>query len=526
MITEVKFDCNLEFPPIVEPLYAASPEELEEGGDFGMQQTKVTGVIAPLIKLNNTTINFSQVKYMELSCKRFPKISLVIVDSMGLSTTYDKPNADNILQLQILPPFDNAYRKINLCFIIKELNIDGDMIRVEGIYNIPGWNDSVMKSYGYSSTCEFFENIAHELKLGFASNLENTDDARWIYIPNNPRFESLESETEFGGNERQILDYWVDFWNCINLVDIYERYNTVDEDIRVWASNSRYPKIDAIDNIEPEEIEAMISNHQNMKMSPLFCTEFEQISNFANNISEGSDKVCEVYNMASCDTDVTYIMDENIKKNVIVRYDYMGEEFGDVNYLTNKMLHNAYTQKLNSQQIKVVLQQPCFGFYKGGKVNFYWYEVNELTKKEKNKVLESNIDLPEDVTQNDQDMPLINGEVSGQYYISDVIFTYENSGNVPKWRQEMTLSRPAQTIDRYVTEEDRPLDKSSFGKPAELPKTQPNKNSSNELATKTIDIFVEGVDKMQKVLSGLTQSIPGLSESLNKKIKNIENKIK
>lgn len=525
MMTEVKFDCNLEFPPIVEPLYAPSPDELEDGGDFGMQQTKVTGIISPLIKLNNTTINFSQVKNMELTCKHFPKISLDIVDSMGLSTTYDKPNADNILQLQIIPPFDNAYKKINLCFIIRNFDIDGDMIHVEGIYNIPGWNDSVMKSYGYSSTYEFFENIAHELKLGFASNLENTEDYRWIYIPNIPRYESLESEIEFGGNERQILDYWVDYWNCINLVDIYERYNTVDEDIRVWSSNSRYPKMDAIDNLEPEEIEAMVTNHQNMKMSPLFCTHFEQISNFSNNIFEGSDKLCEAYNMSTCDTDVTYIMDEDIEKNVIVRYDYMGEEFGDLNYLKNKMLHNAYVQKLNSQQIKIVLQQPCLGFYKGGKVNFYWYEVNELTKKEKNKALESNIDLPIDVTQNDQDMPLINGEVSGQYYISDMTIVYENNGNVPKWRQEMMLSRPAKTIDRYVTEEDRPLDESSFGKAAELPKTQPNKNSSDELASKTIDMFIESADEIQKVLSGITQSIPGLSDSLNEKVKGLGNKI-
>ena len=476
METTVKFDCSLEFPPIVEPLYGAAPDEADSGLVLENQQTKVTGIIAPLIKLNNTTITWSQVKSMTLKCDRWPEIKLEIIDSLDFSKTYDKPDQDNILQMQILPSFDNAYRKINLIFTIDDISFSDSTVYVSGRYNVPGWNDNIMKSYGNISTYEFFETVAKELKLGFASNLEGTDDNRWIYVANDSRKSVLSDECEFGGRPELIMDWWVDFWNCINLVDIYERYHTVDKDIKVWIQQNRYPETETNSEVIPTQVEAMISNHMNFKMSPLFCTGMEIVSDFSQNTVNGSDKRLEIYDMGTLNTDSTIVADGSIKKNVILTYRYLGEKFGDVDYLTNRALHSAYIQKLNSQQLRVTLQVPCFGFTKGGKLNFYWYEVNDLTKDIKNKELGSNIDLPIDTTQGDQDQPLINGQLSGQYYITDVTYYYENNGNVPKWTQEMLLSRPVELMEKYVTEEDRPLDPSSFGKPADLPKTEPAKD--------------------------------------------------
>ena len=495
METTVKFDCSLEFPPIVEPLWGASPDEADSGLVLEQQQTKVTGILAPLIKLNNTTINWSQVKSMTLKCERWPEIQLEVVDSLNLSKTYDKPDQDNILQVQILPTFDNAYRKINLIFTIDDLQFYDGLIYVSGRYNVPGWNDNVMKSYGNISTYEFFETVAKELKLGFASNMDGSDDNRWIYVANDSRKSTLSNECEFGGRPELIMDWWVDFWNCINLVDIYERYHAVDKDIKVWIQQNRYPETETNSEVEPSQVEAMISNHPNFKSSPLFCTGMEIMSDFAKNTVYGSDKRLEIYDMDNAETDSLIVADGSIKKNVILTYRYLGEKFGDVDYLTNKALHGAYVQKLNSQQLKVTLQVPCFGFVKGGKLNFYWYEVNELTKDIKNKELGSNIDLPIDVTQEDQDQPLIDGQLSGQYYITDVSYYYENRGNVPMWTQEMLLSRPVEQVEKYVTEEDRPIDPSSFGKPAELPKTE---NATDEGFLGKMSSFMDEVSEIVK----------------------------
>ena len=62
-IIEVKFDPKLEFKPIEEPMYSPAPDD-DTGNDY--QQTKITGIVQPLIKVNNTVIPFDGVVSFEL----------------------------------------------------------------------------------------------------------------------------------------------------------------------------------------------------------------------------------------------------------------------------------------------------------------------------------------------------------------------------------------------------------------------------------------------------------------------------
>ena len=93
---------------------------------------------------------------------------------------------------------------------------------------IPGWRDTIMKAYGKITTYEFAEQIAKNSKLGFCSNIDNTTDKRWIYIANDTASNSLTREVSLGGNKDQLLDWWIDYWNYVNLVDVSERYNSTD----------------------------------------------------------------------------------------------------------------------------------------------------------------------------------------------------------------------------------------------------------------------------------------------------------
>lgn len=475
MQTTVKFDSLIEFPPIVDPLVTPQEDEMPGVSDGnGDKQTKMTGIISPLIKLNNTTIAWSNVVSMSLTDNVVPKISLQINDKLDLQRIYDKPDVDNRLQLQILPPFDNAYKKINLMFNVNSIIFNDGEIYIDGTYNVPGWNNSVMKSFGYISTYEFFENVAHLLKMGYCSNMDKIDDKRWIYIPNTNINNSLISESTFGGNSNILLDYWVDYWNHINLVDIRDRYENIDEDISVWVQSTKLPETEGIEENPPQKIEAMITNHPAFKMNQLYTNRYQLVSNFSKNIYSGTDKLCEVYNMGSLDTESYLIMDGNVKKNIVLRYNYLGEEFGDVNYLSNSAMRESYMQKMNSQQIRVILQQPCLGLIKGGKVNFYWYETNEfITEELKEGTNETNIPLPDDSENLDaRDNFVKNPELSGQYYITECDFEYENYGNLPTWRQVLLLSRKADNIEKLVTEEDRPIDHSSFDEQPENPSTE------------------------------------------------------
>ena len=320
----------------------------------------------------------------------------------------------------------------------------------------------ITKAYGEISTYEFFEQIAKQLRMGFCSNLSDTDDKRWIYIANSSADDSLQQEVAFGGSQECILDYWVDYWNNINLVDVSERYHSIDEDIKVWVNTNVIPKTESADDISVQEVEALISNHPSLKTHPLFCQEMELLTNLSANVNDGTDKINETYNVETLESNEILVADGCVNTSKIIKYRYLGEEFGGTQCLMNAAMRDSYMQKLKSQMIKVKIGMPCLGLMRGSKVNFYWYEQSEVTKDITVEPIGSNIPLPDNANPESEDPYLINGELSGQYYIYDCTFEYVNNGNQPLWTQTMILARPAEDVETYVTEEDRPLDKSSF----------------------------------------------------------------
>lgn len=445
----LKFDPTIELPEIKEFLNNPSPEEDPvNGDDTTMQQTKITGILAPLVKLGNTVIPFSAVGYMTLTDDPYPKVSMSITDRFDLIKTFDKPTRDNKLQIQIIPTFENAYKKINLTFWIENLSFEGNEIFINAVYNVPGFHDNVLKAYGEVTTYEFCEQIAKDLHLGFASNLDSTDDKRWIYIPNKKVYDALYQECEFGGSERQILTWWIDYWNCLNLVDIYERNNTIDKDLQMWVLPRRFPEAETGESTEPILMEAVITNNDIYRDFQIFASEY----NDDLRLNKITDKIVETYKINDMEEDNFIIRDGDVNNDLFTKYEYAGENFGDHPYLKQKNCREMWVSKVNNSTIKVTLTQPCLGLMKGHKVNFYWYTVNEFTKDTKNvDNVNSNIPLPSDEERDkvsgldgskiDDDM-IIDKQVSGQYYIVDSKISYEFNGGSYNWEHTFTLSRP------------------------------------------------------------------------------------
>lgn len=467
----VKFDSTLELPEIKMFLY--NPGEGETDGpvsDSHMQQTKITGIIAPLVKINDQTIPVNSVISMELTCNKLPTVTLAVEDKMGLIEMFDKPRPDNAyLQIQILPPFDNAYKKINMPFYITDSEIDHETrtLTLSAVYDVKGLHDNKMKAYGEITTYEFFEQVAKDYQLGFASNLNGTDDKRWIYVPQAKIASILSQECKFGGGGEDkdsdnpiMLDWWIDYWNNLNLVDIRERNNTIDDkkDMQVWILPSRYAKTETTDTNEPFRTEAMITNSDVFRDTQAYVSKYNAQTNSSGNLG-GSDRVVEFYKPEDLVTDNYLLQDKDIVKNIYLRYDYIGENFGDYNYLLHATCRSAFLKKINSQKIIVDLFTPSLGLMRGSKVNFYWYRVQEMTDDTKFADLESNVETPDNVTYKNPETGLeaskvpddmvIDKQISGQYYIEQSNFFYDYNGGGYNWRHQLVLTRPADQEERF-----------------------------------------------------------------------------
>lgn len=461
-IIEVKHDPNIKLEEIIELNANPAPGEQDHVEANEYQQTKITGIIAPLIRLNNITINFGQIYSFKLeNTNKFPTVNIIIGDAFDLIKSLDIPQTDNLLRVEILPPFDNAYKKINLRFYITDITISGEIVNISAIYNIPELYNCRLESFGEKTTYELFDEVSNKLQLGLASNISGTDDKRWIYCNNCSYKDILDKEIEYGGgNENIILDYWIDWHNYINLVDIRERYEAIDKnkDLKIWVNGgpTGIPQSEINQKVIIQELDGLISNARAMEGSPLYCVGYNIINNTGNNVFSGTDKVCEFYNISDLIGDSYLIQDNNANNDIFTKTIYLGEKFGEYNYLLQKICNSAFKQKIYTQCISVELGQPCLGLERGHRVNFEWYEINSIINPKKDIPTNSNIlgddglDEQGNVRVPGRDEEVMNKQISGQYLILGSIITYNKINNKPIWKHKLLLGRPNSEINNYI----------------------------------------------------------------------------
>lgn len=460
-IVTVEFDNTLEKSDIIMPIMSSSKSEAgddyQDNSQSEIAQTSVFGIQVPLIMINTTVIDFDSIHYFELKSNGpTPELIMTVEDRYELITNIDKPSHDNEVRIQIIPRFDNAYKKINLTFFINDIDVTGSMIKLTCLYKLPILMSSQYKAFGEIDTYSLFKTIASEIKLGFATNVAVLNDKRFVYCDNRSLHSLLDSEITFANATEHIMDWWIDFWDNVNLVDIKERYLAVDpdDDIKIWvAGETRENRKDG--EIIPNEVVAVLNNHPSVNNSELFVKEYTIKNNPGQQAAFGSDKVYGIYADVNNEYSDYLIQDGDIKNDIFAKYDYLGENYGEYNYLFAKCLRAGYLQKINSETIKVTLKSPLLGLMRGHRVNFIRY-VNDDYLEGKMKSLEeagvidrnveSNIPL-EEYELNDEDTKdnkndgkfRLDKTTSGQYLIIAVELLFTNN----EWEYVLTLARPA-----------------------------------------------------------------------------------
>lgn len=450
---QVKFDNTLEQSSIIVPLTNTSPnevgEENYERNQTEIQQTLVYGIQAPLIMLNNIVVVFSDVISFSLKCKGItPEVSMIVRDRHMLISNLDTPTLDNELRVQILPKFDNKYKKINLTFYVTSIRVDNGIVSVKGEYKLPKFTSSQIKSFGKINTCSLFETIAQEIGLGYATNVEEmTADERWVYCDYKSYKELLSKEIQRSGSENIVFDWWVDMWNNLVLADIYDRYNTIDsdDDMKVWIAtmNNEVQMGKSIDSIE---VVATLNNQPSMGMNELYVEKYNIVNKPGTSACMGTDNVYSVYDEVNNEYADTLIMDGDVKKDVFSKYEYLGEVYNEYNYLLSTKKREAFLRKITSNEtIEVSLRTPLLGIMRGNKVNLAWYvnnsywDMQRKILKEKGVINEGETNIPmTDYDGSDCGDWKLDRSISGQYLIVGT----EMKFNDMNWEYVLTLSRP------------------------------------------------------------------------------------
>ena len=465
-VVMLEFDNTLDKSSIVIGLASSSKAEAGENYQDPNQtdkaQTSVFGIQTPLIMINTTVIDFDAVYYFSLKSKdRLPELTLTVEDRYQIISNIDKPGNDNEVRVQVIPRFDNAYKKIDLTFFISDIQVMGSMIQLTCSYKLSALTSSKYKTFGEIDTYNLFKQIASESCLGFATNLAPLNDSRYTYCDNKSLFELMNEEIQYSNATEHIIDWWVDLWDNVNLVDIKERYNSVDpdEELQVWVAG-QVNEVGADNETEPLNVTAVLNNLPMYKNSELYVKEYSIKNSPGMNISHGTDKVYGVYEENNAEYFDYLIQDGDVKKDIFAKYAYVGENYGSYNYVLAKQLREAFIQKINTETITVTLQSPMLGLMRGHKLNFIRYTNNDMLENKMavleeqgllNRNIESNIPLNEYEVKQDSGNGnyKIDRTVSGQYLILDVNIIYTNK----QWEYILTLVKPASTTVSILNNE-------------------------------------------------------------------------
>lgn len=459
---QVKFDNQLTQSDIVLQLRSSSEDEMGdsyEKNQTELLQTAVYGIQVPLIAINGIAITFQDIISFNLeSTGVLPTVSMKVKDRYNLISTFNSPGIDNELRVQILPQFENIYKKINLTFFITNINISGDSISLSAEYKLPDFVASRLKSFGEINTYGLFEAIAQETKLGFATNIEPNDtDKRYIYCAYQSYEDILAKEINYSGYDVQILDYWIDLWNNLVLADVYDRYNTIEneDDMKIYISGQKYEMTEGV-SVDPIEVSAVLSNHPDVMNQELYVSGYKLTNNPGEGSLEGTDRLYSIYEMDKKEYLDYMIQDGDVKNDIYTKYSYLGEMYGTHNYLLAIKKRLDFIQKIKSNEsIEVTLNHPVLGLMRGDKVNFIWYIMDDNTKYMMDGLIEngfgskpeSNIPLMED-EENENGSFIIDRTISAQYLITGCKIKYTQGG----WKFILCLNRSNEQKQKMIND--------------------------------------------------------------------------
>jgi hypothetical protein len=459
--------------------------------------TKIDGIKAPIIKVNNRVIDFGSIIYFDLkNIGIFPEIELTIYDDAGMINFGDTPGLNNVISVIMIPPVEGSYKKISLDFYITEYNNTGEIVTYKGIFKCMPLDETQLKQVKFHhpsegckekwcqlaandapSTYEFFHVIAEETGLGLAAtqHVKEISDNRYRILSSQTYREAIKQHLEFSGlDETSMFDAWVDLYGYICIANVY--WLLVEESVKAneLASTAITGIPTSQDSVADQKTvlchRTIYNFDQNSTPSNLEIKSYTQLSdpgtnaltgtanhyNFMN--AQGAQGSNEIKNYDIQQQELS-TSGEDTSQYSFQKTKFLGVEMADKNpILKQKTLRDKYFEKIRSKVLLVKLRYTNFGLQRGMLTNVI---INETDYRKQSKILsqmgteykgaQDSDTIPEEQIEvmkeniGNQDTYVLNTALSGIYYIDGVEFKYDDDSQ--QIEQQLYLIKKGNIVD-------------------------------------------------------------------------------
>lgn len=412
----------------------------------------------PYVVINGITIESKDIFHFKLhNDKYLPEIEMIFTDPTNKIFDSQYPLDQQIISI-MMKSNESLLMPIRMDFWITEFNSmkskDGDS--EEKIYDLIAKLDVpyIIKNNSFKGTSyQVLKKIADEADLGFASNIEDTNDnMTWIncgidYV----REQIPEIVKRSYINDNTFLWAYIDFWYNLNYIDIEKQLNL---DTKQNKGLSGMGNLTGVQSIIP----LILTNHPDYNLTNQYFDKFNLVNN-STEVNHNLGYKPHIFYYLTKEKVINNILldtisskgdkgdkivlkgqpnDNNYNKNQQKNY-FLGKNDTDnshENYLYAEQLNYHNLEYLQKLRMNIILNKINFQLYRFQLVKIEFYKLKELDS-DLNPVSSSDIQNPKNV-----DKYKLNERLSGDWLIIGINYTYKRRGNFNDiLEQEITLVR-------------------------------------------------------------------------------------
>lgn len=374
---------------IVEPTIELDKMEFESFGEGeGNDRANISQDMDLVVSVNKYTFDQDDIVSMNLDCtSTLPTLDITIIDSKGMFNVDTFPRDGDVINLRIGTRDKTTYKAIRMDFDIvyvetppQKSDLKNGRYSFTGRVKIPGLYSEDCKTYGVGTSLDHIEQMASDLKLGLATNIDSTDDEMNLVVPFNSMIDTMNdlvrhSYVDDDSFQVYSIDpyYYVNFVNINSLLDSEE---TLEDAILAFDTNFNDMKAmeseENKDSINQAQLPLVLSNHARDESTNRFITG-QSLRNRAGAAAKknGYKRILQYYendseeglvshdieaiaskNMKDIEEPLRGRRDEDRYKNE-VKYKYVGRKSADPE-TANTHLNYEYAAIANSQNMDEV----------------------------------------------------------------------------------------------------------------------------------------------------------------------------
>jgi len=294
MSTQIERNILTIIEPTIE-LDELSMPDVESGTDNSNNETmkekpsKVSQMI-PLIRINQYEIQGDRLNAFKLRNVGFyPTIRIIFDDVDGFFLARFFPKDGDLIQLYIRSQGDETtFKPIRIDFTITSIspaggggNVSANKFIVEGRMNVPNLFTETC-AYSEGTSFDTLTNTAEQLKLGFASNVDDTTDSMTWINPNDTTEKFIKDTVACSYlNDESFFTAYIDPYYYLTFVDVNKLFSQEGaiEASKTFSQNAGDTFGANGANGEEDDFPNMLSNLVQMQGDARYISKYQMISN-------------------------------------------------------------------------------------------------------------------------------------------------------------------------------------------------------------------------------------------------------